>query len=95
MHSLRVNKSEAEIANMRKAGQTSGRVFTQAMRTQLATEKELWASLDYNFKMQGLDGAAYVPVVAGGQVRGIGFHDRCSQRMLMITEWSQHPLRPQ
>lgn len=68
MNSLRVDKSEAEVVNMRRAGQASGRIFTEAMRNQFDTEKELWASLDYGFKMQGLDGSAYVPVVAGGKV---------------------------
>lgn len=69
MNSLRLNKTEAEIGNMRKAGKASGTVFTEAMKTHFDTEKELWASLDYGFKLQGLDGPAYVPVVAGGQVR--------------------------
>jgi len=68
MNKLRLNKSPAEVANMRKAGSTSGRVITESMRTQFRTEKELWASLDYGFKMQGLDGQAYIPVVAGGEV---------------------------
>lgn len=73
MNSLRLNKSEAEILNMRRAGQASGRVFTEAMRNPFSTEKELWASLDYGFKMQGLDGSAYIPVVAGGQ-NGLSIH---------------------
>lgn len=68
INQLRVNKSEAEILNMRRAGQDSGRVFSEAMREQFATEKELWATLDFGFRMQGLDGSAYVPVVAGAQV---------------------------
>lgn len=68
MDSLRVNKSDAEIVNMAKAGRISGRVFTEAMKTGFSTEKELWSFLDFGFKMHGLDGPAYVPVVAGGQV---------------------------
>ena len=68
MNSLRLYKSEAEINNMRKAGKLSGRVITEAMRTSFRSEKELWAYLDFGFKMHGLDGPAYIPVVAGGQV---------------------------
>lgn len=66
LNSLRVIKSDAEIKNMRKAGQHSGRAFTDAMRHSFSTEKELDAFLDYWFKQDGCDGPAYVPVVAGG-----------------------------
>lgn len=65
---IRVFKSDAEIANMRKAGQISGRVFTEAMRRKWTTEKDLGAFLDYKFRQNGCDGSAYVPVVAGGEV---------------------------
>lgn len=66
---LRNLKSDAEIANMRKAGQASGRAYTDAMRQAWSKEKELAAYLDYQFRMRGCDCSAYVPVVAGGQVR--------------------------
>jgi intermediate cleaving peptidase 55 len=66
LNELRVIKSEAEINNMRKAGQHSGRAFTDAMRQNFTSEKELDAFLDYWFKQDGCDGPAYVPVVAGG-----------------------------
>lgn len=65
---IRVFKSDAEIVNMRKAGQISGRVFTEAMRRKWTAEKDLGAFLDYNFRQNGCDGSAYVPVVAGGEV---------------------------
>jgi intermediate cleaving peptidase 55 len=68
MNNLRVKKSESEIMNMRKAGQVSGRAFTETMKTPISTEKDLWTMLDTGFKVGGLDGAAYVPVVAGGKV---------------------------
>lgn len=68
MNNLRVKKSESEIMNMRKAGQVSGRAFTETMKTPISTEKDLWTMLDTGFKVDGLDGAAYVPVVAGGKV---------------------------
>ena len=67
IHDLRNIKSDAEIANMRKAGQASGRVFTQAMRQAWTTEKELAAFLECGFKMNGCDTSAYIPVVAGGK----------------------------
>lgn len=53
---------------MRKAGQISGRVFTEAMKQAWTKEKDLEAFLDYRFKARGCDGSAYIPVVAGGKV---------------------------
>ena len=53
---------------MRKAGQASGRAFTDAMRQGWAKEKNLAAYLDFQFRLRGCDGSAYIPVVAGGQV---------------------------
>ncbi|EAS35841.1 xaa-Pro dipeptidase app [Coccidioides immitis RS] len=64
---LRVFKSDSEIANMRKAGQASGRAFTDAMKQSFSSEKDLYAFLEYRFKMNGCDKSAFVPVVAGGQ----------------------------
>jgi len=67
MNELRIIKSESEIMNMRIAGKASGRAFTNAMRNQWTNEKNLGAFLDYDFKIQGCDATAYVPVIAGGQ----------------------------
>ncbi|KAL8988378.1 MAG: hypothetical protein Q9177_002539 [Variospora cf. flavescens] len=67
LNDLRNIKSDAEIANMRKAGQASGRAFTEAMRQAWTTEKDLNAFLEYTFKRNGCDASAYVPVVAGGK----------------------------
>ncbi|KAL8823821.1 MAG: hypothetical protein Q9191_005523, partial [Dirinaria sp. TL-2023a] len=67
MNAIRDLKSDAEIANMRRAGQASGRAFTEAMRQAWTREKDLAAFLDYRFKGNGCDTSAYVPVVAGGQ----------------------------
>lgn len=64
-------KSDAEIANMRKAGQASGRAFTDAMRQGWTRERDLAAHLEYKFRVNDCDGSAYVPVVAGGQVNVI------------------------
>lgn len=66
LNALRVVKSPAEVANMRHAGRVSGRALTDAMRIQWAREKDLAAHLDHAFTADGLDGPAYVPVVAGG-----------------------------
>ena len=66
LNDLRVIKSEAEIQNMRRAGQHSGRAITDAMRQSFTAEKDLDSFLDYWFKQDGCDGPAYVPVVAGG-----------------------------
>ena len=67
LNRLRAIKSPAEILNMRKAGQASGRAFTAAMRESYGLEKELGAFLDSMFKLNGCDGSAYVPVIAGGK----------------------------
>lgn len=66
MNKLRVVKSAAEVANMRKAGQISGRAITEAMRRGWTKEKDLHAFLDYQFATNGCDGPAYIPVIAGG-----------------------------
>ena len=66
MHQLRATKSGAEAAVMRRVGKMSGRTYTEAMRRGFASEKELWAFLDYGFRSGGCDRSAYVPVVAGG-----------------------------
>ena len=58
MNKLRVVKSEAEVANMRIAGQISGRVITDAMRQPWKREKDLHWFLDYNFAVNGCEGPA-------------------------------------
>ncbi|EFQ33519.1 metallopeptidase family M24 [Colletotrichum graminicola] len=73
VNSLRAIKSPAEVTNMRRAGQISGRVITDAMRRSWTREKDLHAFLDYRFTADGCDGPAYVPVVAGGQ-NGLCIH---------------------
>jgi len=73
VHNLRAIKSRAEVVNMRKAGQVSGRAITEAMRTSWESEKDLAAYLDYAFTKAGCDGPAYIPVVAGGK-RGLLIH---------------------
>ncbi|GAB7365275.1 hypothetical protein MBLNU230_g6356t2 [Neophaeotheca triangularis] len=67
MNRLRLTKSPAELTNMRLAGAISGAAFSTAMSQSYTTEKALWNDLSYSFKAHGLDGDAYVPVVAGGQ----------------------------
>lgn len=54
---------------MRMVGQASGRAFTEAMRRQFTKEKDIHAFLEYQFKANGCDGLAFIPVIAGGQVR--------------------------
>jgi len=73
VNSLRAIKSPAEVTNMRRAGQISGRVITDAMRRSWTREKDLHTFLDYRFTADGCDGPAYVPVVAGGQ-NGLCIH---------------------
>ena len=73
LNELRLTKSDAELMCMRQAGSVSGAVFTEAMRNAHRSEKQLWADLGYGFKTQGLDGEAYVPVIAGG-LNGLSIH---------------------
>ena len=76
-YELRNIKSDAEIANMRKAGQASGRAYTDAMKRAWTKEADLAGYLDYKFRTNDCDGSAYVPVVAGGQV-SISYRDYCN-----------------
>jgi len=70
---LRAIKSPAETAVMRHAGRISGRAITSAMRRAWTLEKDLNAFLTHEFTQHGLDGPAYVPVIAGG-TRGLMIH---------------------
>ncbi|KAL9113820.1 MAG: hypothetical protein Q9187_007558 [Circinaria calcarea] len=66
INDVRAFKSDAEIANMRFAGQASGRAFTEAMRRTWKYEKDLGSFLEYNIKQRGCENSAYIPVIAGG-----------------------------
>ncbi|KAI0129641.1 metallopeptidase family M24 [Xylariales sp. AK1849] len=66
LNQFRAIKSPAEIACMRRAGQESGRAITSAMRRHWKYEKDLGAYLEYEYQKAGLDGSAYIPVIAGG-----------------------------
>lgn len=68
LNEMRAFKSENEVVHLRLLGQASGRAFTDSMRKTFETEKELSSFLEYQFKVNGCDGSAFVPVVAGGKV---------------------------
>ncbi|KAI0514943.1 peptidase M24, structural domain-containing protein [Xylaria bambusicola] len=85
INSLRAIKSPAEIANMRHAGQQSGRAITAAMRRSWESEKELAAFLEYTYQTSGLDGQAYIPVIAGGS-RGTLIHYTLNNAALQSDE---------
>ena len=72
---------------MRKAGQASGRAYTDAMRQAWTKEKDLAAFLDYQFRLRGCDCSAYIPVVAGGQVRVVFF---CLMQISLTEPERQH-----
>lgn len=63
---MRAFKSENEVVHMRRLGQASGRAFTESMRHDFDGEKDLCSFLEYQFKVNGCDTSAFVPVVAGG-----------------------------
>lgn len=69
LNEMRAFKSENEVVHLRQLGQASGRAFTESMRQTFSMEKDLCSFLEYQFKVQGADTSAFVPVVAGGQVR--------------------------
>lgn len=68
LNEMRAFKSENEVVHMRMLGQAAGRSFTDSMRQSFDREKALMSYLEYQFKVNGCDGSAFVPVVAGGQV---------------------------
>ncbi|KAJ5125689.1 hypothetical protein N7448_005007 [Penicillium atrosanguineum] len=67
LNEMRAFKSENEVVHLRRLGQASGRSFTESMRQNFTMEKDLCSFLEYQFKVNGADGSAFVPVVAGGQ----------------------------
>ena len=73
MNDLRVFKSPAEVACMRRAGRASGLAHTDAMSRRFETEREMHGFLDYRQIHHGCDSSAFEPVVAGGQ-NAMGIH---------------------
>lgn len=69
VHGLRVIKSPAEIALMRKSCQ----IASKSIETTIASsypgisEHQLFATVDYHNRMNGAEYLAYLPVVAGGE----------------------------
>ncbi|CAG8512619.1 15894_t:CDS:10 [Cetraspora pellucida] len=65
---LRLVKSDAEIALMRKGGEITGKAFIQTMKFTKSglSEHDLYAKIDFECRIRGAQFLAYVPVVAGG-----------------------------
>lgn len=68
LNELRAVKSEDEVVQLRRVGQMSGRAFTESVRQTFTKEKDLCSFLEYQFKVNGCDTSAFVPVVGGGPV---------------------------
>ncbi|KAL4804374.1 peptidase M24, structural domain-containing protein [Aspergillus unguis] len=66
LNEMRAFKSEEEVLQLRRVGQASGRAFTESMRHKFTGEKILTSFLECNFKINGCDTSAFIPVVAGG-----------------------------
>lgn len=64
---LRMVKSPAEIANMRRAGRDSGRGITNLMRREWLYEQDVATELEYDVKRAGCTGLSFIPVVGGGR----------------------------
>lgn len=92
MNEMRMFKSENEVVQMRLVGQASGRAFTEAMRQSFTKEKDLHAFLEYQFKTNGCDGPAFVPVIAGGSV---SVTSCLVKRRLIKPECIEHSLHKQ
>lgn len=90
LNEMRAFKSENEVVHMRRLGQASGRAFTESMRQTFDMEKDLCSFLEYQFRVNGADGSAFVPVVAGGQVRKLSSSDPTEG--LTMTECLKHSL---
>jgi Xaa-Pro aminopeptidase len=66
IHTLRVNKSPAEIQLMSKAAQIAIQAFKKIKQTGFREESQLEALFEYECRTNGASGLSYVPVVAGG-----------------------------
>lgn len=67
MDDLRMVKSPAELANMRRAGRDSGRAITDLMRREWLFEQDIATELEYSVKRAGCTGLSFIPVVGGGR----------------------------
>lgn len=94
MNELRIRKSEAEIANLRKTGRASARGFTEAMKREWAFEQDLEGFLEYQFKKNGCEQSAYVPVVAGGKVRHSRTLPALADRRRTPTKFTMYATTP-
>ena len=70
---------------MRHAGRLSGRALTSAMTHAFTSESTLAAHIEHQFRLSGLSGSAYIPVVAGGK-RGSIIHYTSNNRLLHPSE---------
>jgi intermediate cleaving peptidase 55 len=68
LEQFRMFKSRNEMQLMRQSGRIAGRAFVKAMQQTKPglSEHQVHAILEFEGKMQGATGLAYVPVVAGG-----------------------------
>lgn len=78
LHSLRMIKRESEIKVMIEAGAKAAEAFkaTMAWSRKIRKESDLAAKMEFECRMRGADGLAYVPVVAGGSRANILHYTR-------------------
>lgn len=81
IHRLRLTKSEAEIALMRRVGQMSGRAYVDAMKQAWTSESDLQADLRHGWIRHGAQREAYVPVVAAGDRSGCIHYTQNNQQI--------------
>lgn len=81
LQKMRVTKRSSEIAIMKDASQKSALAFKRTMKWSMGTKKEsdVAARMEYECRIGGADGLAYVPVVAGGERANIIHYTRNDQ----------------
>ncbi|XP_059090503.1 xaa-Pro aminopeptidase 3-like [Tigriopus californicus] len=83
IQALRVIKSEAEVALMRRSCDIAAQsIATTMSRSQrLKTEAEFFATVDYECRMRGAEYLAYPPVVASGDNANVIHYTQCTQQV--------------
>lgn len=83
IQALRVVKSEAEVALMRRSCEIAAQSIatTMSRSRRLKTEAEFFATVDYECRMRGAEYLAYPPVVASGDNANVIHYTQCTQKV--------------
>lgn len=91
IHRLRVIKSPSEQSIMAEASRVGSAAFKRTMQWSMGREKEsdLAAKMEFESKLDGASGLAYVPVVAGGD-RALTIHYVRNDRPIPREDGESH-----